>query len=159
MARPSHGSLATEANCPMIELLFWHAIEFVLGVLTPTPKVGNLGQRGESLATRYLRRRGYLILERQCRDRFAEADIIAFRSRQLVFVEVKTRQFRCGKREKEIRPEEAVDRVKQSRLVGFANRYCDRNGLSVANTRFDVIAILWRSSPARPTTRHFRDAF
>ena len=121
--------------------------------IEPTPRDPELGRRGERLAARYLRRRGYLILERQARDRMGEADLIAFRREELIFVEVKTRRH-----DRRGRPEEAVDRDKRRRLVAFARRYLSRYGLEELVVRFDVIGIEW---PVRgsPRLRHWPAAF
>lgn len=51
-----------------------------------------IGNAGEDLACRYLKKRGYKILERNKHySRFCEIDIIAEYKNTLVFVEVKTR--------------------------------------------------------------------
>src|SRR5213079_400870 len=70
------------------------------------------GARGEKLAGRFLRGRGYKILYRNFRDRTGgEIDIICRDADTLVFVEVKTRAD-----ENFGRPVEAVDRQKQWRV-------------------------------------------
>lgn len=51
----------------------------------------DLGKRGESVAARYLRRKGFRILARNWRARSGEVDIIALENDTLVFVEVKSR--------------------------------------------------------------------
>jgi putative endonuclease len=51
-----------------------------------------LGAWGEDAAEKYLRRKGYTIMERNFRCRFGEIDIIALNGNELVFVEVKTRR-------------------------------------------------------------------
>jgi len=69
-----------------------------------------LGPRGEAIARRYLRRRGYLILARNFRSANAENDIVALDGETLVFVEVKAREgIEAGS------PREAVDDHKQER--------------------------------------------
>jgi putative endonuclease len=50
-----------------------------------------VGNKGEELACQYLKKQGYLILERNFRIRDGEIDIIAKDKNILVFVEVKTR--------------------------------------------------------------------
>ena len=52
----------------------------------------NSGEMGETLACRYLKKKGYKILERNFRSRWGEVDIIAQDGEYTVFVEVKTRK-------------------------------------------------------------------
>ncbi len=47
------------------------------------------GRKGEDIAVRYLKDKGYKILRRNYRTRFGEIDIIAKRKKKLIFVEVK----------------------------------------------------------------------
>ena len=49
------------------------------------------GNKGEGIATRYLRNKGYRILMQNFRTKNGEIDIIATKRDTLVFVEVKTR--------------------------------------------------------------------
>jgi putative endonuclease len=95
-----------------------------------------LGQRGEQIAARYLRRCGYLILTRNFRAVGAEVDLIALEDTTLVFVEVKTRLgIGAGT------PEEAVDDHKQQQIRRAANVYAELRHAGGVATRFDVIAI------------------
>lgn len=95
-----------------------------------------LGEQGEALACRELRRRGYAILARRYRTRFGEIDIIAREAGTLVFVEVKTRRraYFGG-------PVAAVGFRKQRRLVNMARSYL--MGLPGAEppARFDVVGV------------------
>ncbi len=51
-----------------------------------------VGQKGENIATDYLKRHGYKVLDRNFRSRrWGEIDIVAVDDDTLVFVEVKTR--------------------------------------------------------------------
>lgn len=50
-----------------------------------------LGRLGESLATSFLQKKGYKIIQRNFSIRGGEVDIIAIKSNILVFIEVKTR--------------------------------------------------------------------
>ena len=55
-------------------------------------KISNpIAIRGEDLATKYLKDKGYKIIERNFRKGYGEIDIIAIQGRTLVFIEVKTR--------------------------------------------------------------------
>ena len=50
------------------------------------------GQEGESLAERYLRRKGHRILQRNARSSLGELDLVVEDGAVLVFVEVKARE-------------------------------------------------------------------
>jgi putative endonuclease len=47
---------------------------------------------GENAAVDFLKKKGYLIIERNFRKRYGEIDIIAIKDNVLVFIEVKTRK-------------------------------------------------------------------
>ncbi len=96
----------------------------------------HLGKSGEETAVLFLKKTGYLILERNYRNRFGEIDVIAKDGDFLVFVEVKTRKsFRCGK------PFESVDYRKQRQISKVALDYISRNDEYDRPARFDVIAV------------------
>ena len=55
-------------------------------------KISNpIAIRGEDLVAKFLRNKGYKIIERNFRKSYGEIDIIAVKDNTLVFVEVKTR--------------------------------------------------------------------
>jgi len=112
-----------------------------------------LGEQGEALAARYLKRRGFKIVSRRDRSRLGELDLVAVEGRTIVFVEVKTRRStRKG------RPAEAIDHAKQCQLTRAALTFLKSHGLLDEQARFDVIAIIWPNG-ADPHIEHFRDAF
>ena len=112
-----------------------------------------LGERGEALAARYLKRHGFKIVSRRDRSRIGELDLVAVEGRTIVFVEVKTRRsVRKG------RPTEAIDHAKQCQLTRAALTFLKSHGLLDEQARFDVIAIIWPNG-ADPHIEHFRDAF
>lgn len=113
-----------------------------------------LGNRGERLAARYLRRQGFKILSRQYSNRLGEIDLIALDGDCLVFVEVKTRRSReAGD------PIEAVTLGKQKQLTRLALTYLKRHNLLEKSARFDVVAILWPDGSKEPQITHYRNAF
>ncbi|QDU29783.1 hypothetical protein ETAA8_48980 [Anatilimnocola aggregata] len=114
----------------------------------------SLGQRGERLAARYLRRKGYIIIARGHRDHFGEIDLIAVDGRTVVFVEVKTRTDQDAGH-----PADAVDLDKQRRLTRAAKAYRQRHDLHEVSMRFDVIAITWPPGSKQPLVEHFQNAF
>jgi putative endonuclease len=97
---------------------------------------GALGARGEDVASAALTRRGYRIIERNCRSRWGELDLVAYDGETLVFVEVKARRApQFGD------PAYAVDRRKQARLIRLAERYLSRRRLGEPSCRFDVVLV------------------
>lgn len=104
------------------------------------------GKAAEEQAVNYLRALGWLIVARNWRWRGGEVDIIAKDGETLVFVEVKSREDPGF-----MRPEEAVDRRKQLRLLRSAQAYLQ--GKPWVPVRFDVVAV----TPLG--IRHIRGAF
>ena len=112
-----------------------------------------IGRRGEEAAARYLKKRGYDILERNWTCAAGEADIIAKDEMTLVFVEVKTRtNVDHGL------PEEAVDEKKRNRYERIAATYLqDYRGADMP-IRFDVVSLLV-VAPDRAMVKHHINAF
>lgn len=99
------------------------------------------GSFGERVATEYLKKKGYSILERNYANtkgrRVGELDIVALYKGEIVFVEVKTREW-----EKNAPlPEESVNRKKLHRLEKIAVLYLKAQKKESAAYHFDVIAI------------------
>jgi putative endonuclease len=113
-----------------------------------------LGERGEDVAARHLRRGGYKIVARRNRSRRGELDLVAVDDRTVVFVEVKTRRSDATGS-----PAEAVDWQKQRKLTRAALTYLKAHGLLEQPARFDVVAVKWPSDADCPEVEHFRDAF
>ena len=113
---------------------------------------GDLGRRGEALAARELRRRGYVILERRWRCRIGEIDIVAREGRVLVVVEVKARS-----RSDYGPPIDAVDRNKRRKLEKLARAYLQKRKLQDLSLRFDLVGVTF-SSGEKPRVEIFPDA-
>ena len=91
------------------------------------------GNRGEAAVARYLRQKGYTLLESQWRCRFGELDLVARdRHSTVCIVEVKLR----GTNSIAL-PREFVDSRKQQRLRSAAEVYLASKELD-APVRFDV---------------------
>lgn len=97
----------------------------------------SFGKKGELSACKYLKKKGYKILERNYTTTVGEIDIIAEDKGVLVFVEVKTR-----KNEKFGLPREAVGFFKQRKYNQVAMQYIKANDLFNIACRFDVIEII-----------------
>ena len=113
-----------------------------------------LGDRGERLAARWLRRRGYRILHRNLCIGRDEADLVAVdpAGRSLVIVEVKTRSSATPP------PEAGLTRLKQVHLERLAARLKRRREYRGMPVRLDAIAIIWPPD-GEPDIRHYRDVF
>lgn len=112
-----------------------------------------LGKCGETTAIRYLRRRGYKIMEKGYKVGRGEIDIIAYEKRTLVFIEVKTRRSRRFGT-----PQESVTLTKQKQIRRLAEIYCTRHDLEDTPCRFDVLTL--EIIPDKGwTITQFRDAF
>ncbi len=94
--------------------------------------VGNIG---EDIASDYLKKKKYKILEKNFTAGKGEIDIIALKDKTTVFIEVKTRQ-----NEDFGTPAEAVDLRKRKKLIETATRYISEKNPDTA-FRFDVIEV------------------
>ena len=112
-----------------------------------------LGRKGEKLAARHLRRKGYRIAERNYRCPLGEVDLIALQNDDLCFVEVKTR--RSDQYES---PEVNVTPDKRRRIRRIARYYLERKGIRDINVRFDVVAIVL-DDESSPQIEHYENAF
>ena len=111
-----------------------------------------LGRRGEDLAHRFLRAKGYVIVARNYRlaSGDAEADLIAWEGPTLVFVEVKSRESAdFGP------PERAIGEEKRAHLLRIAREYTRKAETSWDRIRFDVVTVVFANPPV---IEHFRDA-
>lgn len=96
----------------------------------------DLGQKGEAIAARYYRQRGYLLIGHNYRTRMGELDLILYKEDTIVFAEVKTRSGRMLSA-----PAEAVDPHKQHRLILAAQLYLQNSPYADAPVRFDVVEV------------------
>jgi putative endonuclease len=118
----------------------------------PRREKKELGKRGEELASRFLRKNRYKILERNYVCKMGEMDIIAQEKDTLVFVEVKTRtSMDFGP------PQLAVNPTKQMQLSKVALNFLKEKKREDVKARFDVVAIILR--PTGEEIELIRDAF
>lgn len=112
-----------------------------------------LGNFGEDLAEKYLRNRGYTILQRNYYTRYGEVDIICKSKETLVFVEVKTRRTSAYGQ-----PEESVTSQKIEHLRKAAQIYLSQSAYGYyKEIRFDVISIMLKGD--KTDIRHIKAAF
>ena len=119
--------------------------------ITHMAQHNDFGTQGEDIAIDFLRRKGYIILDRNWRSGHKEIDIVARKDDTVVFVEVKARANTFyGK------PEDAITRRKMHLLVLAADAYLRYNAIDL-EVRFDVVAITGTSE--KPYIRHYEHAF
>ena len=113
---------------------------------------GRVGDLGESVAVKALKKAGYKIVDLNYRCKLGEIDVIAREGGALVFVEVKARRSdRFGD------PKTAVTLKKQRKVSMVALEYLKHKGTSNEKARFDVVAVKLRSS--QPDVEIIRNAF
>ncbi len=110
------------------------------------------GKAGEIVATQYLKKQKYKILERNYKNTIGEIDIIAKKKGVIIFVEVKTRLSSAFGD-----PLEAIDDIKQMKIRNVASMYLKSKGLLDSPCRFDAISVLGTIDD--PEIRHIEDAF
>lgn len=113
-----------------------------------------LGFKGETLAVKHLKNKGYKILRRNFRCKSGEIDIIALFGEVIAFVEVKTRtgdSFGA--------PSEAVDARRKQRYKNAANYFMYSTGRDVNEyiVRFDIVEVI--IAPGGRVINHFENAF
>ena len=102
----------------------------------PTLPIHTLGQRGEQLATEYLKRQDYTILATNWHCKNGEIDIVAQKATTLVFVEVRTRHA-----EDTESAFESITPRKQARMIAAAQAYIAAHDLDEMDWRIDMIGI------------------
>ena len=100
----------------------------------------DVGDIGEKIAARHLRRCGYRILKRNCHCGKNELDIIASNKKYIVFAEVKTRSYATAEQAELTRPAQAVDAAKRARTLQAAREYLREHPDSRC-PRMDVIEV------------------
>ncbi|MDP2648322.1 MAG: YraN family protein [bacterium] len=127
---------------------------------TARKKVGNLG---EDIACRFLKGRGFVVLDRNYSKKWGEIDIIAEREGRVHFVEVKsvTRepQNHDGgvSRERDYVPEELVDLRKLRKLARTAMLYME-NTKDEREYQIDVVVVILDNRTRTAKCRYFGQA-
>ncbi len=110
-----------------------------------------LGDKGEDIAAKFLKKKGYKILKRNYTAPIGEIDIIAKDGDTVVFVEVKARTDDLFGL-----PHESVGSKKQRKLKSVALHYLSRLKKQPP-ARFDIISICFKEG--RKEIEHIKDAF
>ncbi|MGN0173655.1 MAG: YraN family protein [Acutalibacteraceae bacterium] len=112
------------------------------------------GVNGETLAAKFLVKKGYEIAALNYRCRQGEIDIIADDDEYILFVEVKSRNENAL-----YLPREAVDEAKQKKIILTALQYLAATGIEL-QPRFDVLEVYSDSkNPNKAKINHIKNAF
>src|SRR5437868_329661 len=110
------------------------------------------GELGERIAERWLRRRGWKIVQRRFRNGHRDIDLVVERDGTVAFVEVKARRgAEFGG------PVQAVNYRKRKQLERSALVWIDRHGREAESYRFDVVGVLLQGAEVRVC--HVENAF
>ena len=113
-----------------------------------------VGAKGEKLAVKFLKRKGYRIVQRNYRCKLGEIDIVAQQSGTIVFVEVKARQTQeFGP------PQYAITAAKKKQISRVALWYIKDKKVTEQTCRFDVIGITFSPESRKPRVEHIENAF
>src|SRR3954469_10545381 len=110
------------------------------------------GELGERIAERWLRERGWRVMQRRFRSGHRDIDLVVERDGMVAFVEVKARK---GNQFGD--PVEAVNWQKQREIARSAKVWIDRHGNPFDSYRFDVVGVLVDGE--RVLVRHVPAAF
>lgn len=123
---------------------------------------GSTGKIGEQVAANFLKENGYEILAINFKNEFGrrlgEIDIIGkdLATSQIIFVEVKTRNFQ---KYQDTLPEENITYSKLKKLEKIAQFYLRISHLSAADYRFDAIAIWLNQENKEARIRHLKNIY
>lgn len=109
-----------------------------------------IGVLGEKIATEYLEKKGWRILDRNYKTKLGEIDIISKKMGILVFTEVKT--LRKGGF---LRPEDNFHKRKQHRFLKSAKIYLLEKRIENARWQIDLIAIDLDRNDNTSEIRHY----
>ncbi len=111
-----------------------------------------LGDYGEIIASRYLRKHGYLIVTANYTCRLGEIDLIVEDKKYLCFVEVKTRSENMR-----YTPADAVDFSKRSKIISSSQLFMKSYNVK-RQPRYDIIEVYFENG--EPTKlNHIVNAF
>jgi len=103
-----------------------------------------IGRIGEEIASKFLERKGFVIIERNFRKPWGEIDIIAEKDRIVRFVEAKTVSRESSSdfsREMDYRPEEMVTNSKLRKLARTAALYMEQKK-DKKEYQIDVVGVI-----------------
>lgn len=119
-----------------------------------------VGIKGERLARRWLRRRGYRLVQQNLRLGVDEIDLLMWAPahKALVIIEVKTRVIPDSDQGQRINPLDGLTPAKRARQIRAAERLVDQAAALRVPLRFDVVSVRLPLR-GRPVIAHHVGAF
>jgi putative endonuclease len=124
-----------------------------------------LGTLGEKIAEKYLKNKGYQVLDKNYSINFSsgpqrgEIDIVAKKDKIITFVEVKTLNEANREQFSGFSPEQKVNFWKQRKLIKTAKKWLMEKKLPLeARWQIDIIAIRLNLAKKTAKIRHFQNA-
>lgn len=126
-------------------------IQSLCYAISMTNMSDNIGAIGESIAARFLSKKGIQTVEKNFTRSWGELDLIAKSGEEAIFVEVKTMRCRIPD---EIpadganvhRPEEKVNKAKRKRLRRIVQTYIADHSSDISKWRVDLICVYFDTS-------------
>lgn len=114
------------------------------------------GDIGEKIAEKYLINKGYIIVEKNYLKPWGEIDLVARKSDNLIFCEVKTRD---AKNVQHYLAESSVNRLKIKKLQKVCETYLMEHRLPFSQKwQIDVLAIVIDKEKKKALVKHFENA-
>ena len=107
------------------------------------------GNLGEEIAKKYLEKKGYKIIERNFKTKYAEIDLVTRQGKELVFVEVRTK-----KGELFGTPEDSLNKRKLRKLWLNAQVYANRIHWK-GDCRIDAVCIVLKPDNTLDRLNHY----
>jgi putative endonuclease len=117
-------------------------------------KYQKYGMESETAAVKYLKKKGYKIIERNFKTKYGEIDIIAKDGETIVFIEVKAR-----KNQNFGSPKESITYTKIKKISKSALFYLKSSKQMNKKARFDVAIIKSFDDSQKPDIELIKNAF
>ncbi|MDO8529742.1 MAG: YraN family protein [bacterium] len=120
----------------------------------------SMGASGEDIVAKFLKDKGYKIIERNFKNykgrQLGEIDIIAEKNKEIIFVEVKTREL---EKYQTTLPEENITFSKLHKLSKIANSYIKTKNLWNFPYHFDAVSVWLSQDYKTAKIKHIENIF
>jgi len=113
-----------------------------------------IGQTGEKVAKKWLKKQGFYIIETNFRNKIGEIDIIAEKDNIYHFVEVKSV---AGIKDNVFYPEDRVNYKKRTKLKQLANSYLNYKNLKDTDWQIDIASVYLNTKTRRARVEFFEN--